>query len=1274
MKKIILLVLFAIASFRLSAAEPFRHFSTDHGLPTNNVITFTQDHRGFMWVGTIQGTARFDGKRFKTYMHEADGVQHDFVACLYTDKAGNLWEGNPRGMLKYNPQRDRFEHLYWNGGLMGHIYAVREDSKGGLWIGGDKGLYYKDAKDKVIKFSPALAGKHVRALYVDKEDVVWVGTEGGINRIDRGVVKTLLPFPKGAKHDNWVSAIEGDSKGIIWVGMHGKGLVKLDPRSGIFTLGLPVIHPIVRCISPGPEGSLWIGTLGGVTIHTDSEAGYKHLSHNADDPYSLSGNAVYGIFKDSRGSMWVASYFGGINLREAFATPFRILKDGKGLLSNKVISAMVGKDSHKLWIGTDGGGLNLWNRATGEIKQYKHDAQRKGTLSSDWIKSVFQDKEGNLWVGTYAGGINVLDGNSGLFSQFRPNHSTTMIDETTDFAEDHSGHLWVTANSGVTRYKRRGRVLSDSTNMVRPVSGYSTHLMRDGKDRIWVTGTQGIGYFKDGKIFTVDTTRYFNWIIEIKGQVWMGGDGLARYDGAKLHFIRPAFLSGVDVRGILPGTGNDLWLSTNKGLINYHPDLGNYRVYTHIDGLAGNEFNYNSAFKDENGYLYFGGFQGLTYFHPREIKFNTEVAPLEFTQVRSQGKTDSTQFFSLPPERISFSYRQNTITLDFVLLNYIKSDKNQYRYRLNSYDPDWTTTRESSVTYTNLPPGEYVFEVQGANNDGVWTEVKSLPVIIAPPFWKTWWAYLAYALILGALITFIGRYWLLQALFKREEEMHKAKLDFFTYASHEIRTQLTLIMVPLDKLSHELEGQEGPWSAQLSLVKNQTHRLLNLVRELLDFRKADSQKIPLLPRNVEMVGFLREICDSFVETAKLNRVALTVDLPEESVEAVVDPRQLEKVFFNLVSNALKFTAAGDRIDVVLHTHAEDIEVEVRDSGKGIPAHLLPQLFTPFFQSENNGNGYGIGLMLSKGVVDAHGGEMVVKSEEGKGTTVGVRLPRFHLRAVLAPETNLALTSNDKKKGKSTVLVVEDHPELQKILEETLSKDYHVITADNGQKGWEIAQSELPTLVVSDVMMPEMNGFELCERLKSDDRTNHIPVVLLTAKSTTAEQVEGLEKGADLYLTKPFSTHILDLSVRNLLDGKEKMRQRLSRELAFLRLDSTEKRDKEPEILFLQKLTQTILIHLDRQDFNVEKMAKEMGMSVPVLYKKVRAITQMSVNEFVKIQRFRKAAELLTTTEMSVFEVSLAVGFEDRKYFSREFKKHFGVSPNDFTSTEFVNLA
>lgn len=1273
MKRILLFVLFALGSFCLFGAEPFRHFTTDQGLPTNNIIAFTQDRQGFMWVGTIKGVSRFDGKRFRTYMFEPDGVNHEFISCLLTDQAGTVWEGNPRGLLKYNSTLDRFEHVYWNGALMGHIFALREDKAGGLWIGGDKGLYYRDPKGKVSKITTALAGKHVRALYVDKEDAVWVGTESGITKIHKGKVRSYLPFPAGAKHYNWISALEADLQGNIYVGMHGQGLAVLEPKTGSFRFDVPVINPIVRCISPGPQGSLWIGTLGGVTVVSADGVKHKHLTHKAEDPYSLSNNAVYGIYMDNRGSMWVASYFGGVNLREAYATPFRILKDGEGLLSNKVITAMVGKSKGKIWIGTDGGGFNLWDRSTGKVKQFKEDETRIGSLSSNWVKSVFADKDGNLWVGTYGGGINVLDEGTGTFSQFRPNHSTTTIDETTDFVEDDEGHLWVTANSGVTRYKRSGRVLSDSTNMVRPVKGYSTHLLRDSKGRIWVTGSVGIGYFKDGEIVTVDSTTFFNWITEIRGEVWMGGAGLARYDGRVLHYYKPSFLQDVDVRGILGGSGHDLWLSTNKGLINYHPQLGNYRIYTHVDGIAGNEFNYNSAFKDESGYLYFGGFQGVTYFHPKEIKFNTQVAPLAFTQVRSQGKKDSTLFFSVPPEQIEFSYQQNTLTVEFVLLNFIKSDKNQYRYRLRSYDPNWNITRNGAVTYTNLPPGEYVFEVQGANNDGVWSAIKSLPVIIHPPFWKTWWAYLSYALVLGAVITLLGRYLLLQALFKREEEMHKAKLDFFTYASHEIRTQLTLIMVPLDKLSQELEGQ-GPWSGQLTLVKNQTHRLLNLVRELLDFRKADNQKLPLLPRAVEIVAFLREICDSFAETAKLNRVQLAVALPAVEVEAVVDPRQLEKVFFNLVSNALKFTPAGGSVEVVFTADASELQIVVLDTGRGIPAHLLPHLFTPFFQSENNGNGYGIGLMLSKGVVDAHGGSMEVSSEEGQGTAVTVHLPRFHLQEVLGPENGAKYASMEKKKGKSTVLVVEDHPELQIIVRETLEKEYRVITANNGREAWEIAQSELPALVVSDVMMPEMNGFELCGLLKTDERTNHIPVVLLTAKSTTAEQVEGLGKGADLYLTKPFSTHILELSVRNLLENKEKIRQRLSRDLAFLRLDTPLKKDKDPEIEFLHKLTHTILENIDKQDFNVEKMAKEMGMSVPVLYKKVRAITQMSVNDFVKIQRFRKAAALLTTTDMSVYEVSLAVGFDDRKYFSKEFKKYFGVSPNDFSSAEFVDLA
>lgn len=523
------------------STEPFRHFTFEDGLTTNNIITFTQDYDGFKWVGTVRGISPFDGKRFRTYMFEPNGVNHAFIASLYTDKAGRIGEGNPQGVLLYNTDLDRFEHVRYMGELLGHSYAFVEDDAGGLWIGGDKGLYYRNASGQIEKIPFHTTGKHIKALVREADGKLWMGTDGGLILLDKGNVSTFLPFPAGPMHRNWIQALHSDANGDIWVGLHGEGLPKFEVRQKRFTFYPNVVHPVVRCITPDRNGRLWIGTLGGISIMDPQSGRMASILQNPEDPYRLSSNAIYGIFMDQVGSMWVASYFGGINLREAYGTPFRVL--AYGALHSKVVTGMVQVKEHELWIATDGGGLHRWNKKEGTLRVLKHSDKDPNSLSSNFIKTLYKDKDGFLWIGTYKGGINVLRADEHSFSHFRPNHSTTAINEVTCFAEDERGHLYVTANSGVTKYKKNGGVLSDSTLIDRPATGYNLLLFKDSKKRIWVIGASSWGYYLDSKPIKVDSTHYFTCITETKdGEVWVGGEILAKFEGNKLVEYRADFL------------------------------------------------------------------------------------------------------------------------------------------------------------------------------------------------------------------------------------------------------------------------------------------------------------------------------------------------------------------------------------------------------------------------------------------------------------------------------------------------------------------------------------------------------------------------------------------------------------------------------------------------------------------------------------------------------------------------------------------------------------
>lgn len=1299
----------------VSQQKIFRHFSVADGLPNYSVISLTQDHTGFMWIGTTAGLCRYDGIRFKVYRTEVNdttSLSSGHVSSLYTGSDGTLWVGTSGGLDKYDPERDAFERIRFNGRRAGNVFKVYEDSKGIVWVGTDNGLFAISGEGKTTSFGNRISGNIVRGIFEDSRGRMWIGTDQGLNCLEPSGgeyrVSHFKPFP--GEDANQVTAISEDARNLIWVGTQTHGLCSFDPDTKTFTVyqvpaGLVNNH--IRCIIRNRDENLWIGTQEGISILDPVRKTFENVARIPADEQSLSQNSVYAIFQDSMGSIWIGTYFGGVNVNYAYNASFSIIQDDnrRNSISNNVVSSIIDDGKGNLWIGTEGGGLNYYNRNTRTYAYYKHEPQRPASLGSNLIKALYKDTDGNIWVGTHAGGLNVLLPDGRSFAKYLSGSSGKIIDEVSSICDDGSGNLWVASNTMLRVFRRNGTDLSNGREVHIPIRGQlQKYFFKDSRNTIWVFGATGVSRIEKGSIKEADTTLVVNCFAESrKGELWGGtwGNGVVKVVGQKFIKFTNPFFKSVNIVGILCGEEQDLWLSTNIGVVHFFPETGIYRVYTQNDGLAGNEFNYNSYFKSADGDFYFGGYNGITWFRPENIRNNPHKAPLVFTHLRGQSGEEGREFreenITRKPE-VSMRYDQNTFTIDFALLNYIKSEKNLYQYRLEDYDKTWKETPEGSVTYTNLPPGSYRLLVKGANNDGVWSDVKTLDITVRPPFWLTWWAYCIYILLAGAMVFVIARFFFLRELLKKEDELHQAKLNFFTNASHEIRTHLTLIMVPVERLLSESPADHFV-RQQLSQVRANTNRLLNLVRELMDFRKAETNHLQLFAQRQNLVPFLREIWQSFRETALASNINMSFVHTEDVIEVNFDEKQLEKVFFNLLANAIKFTPENGRIELYAEARKEDVLIRVTDNGRGIAPQFLPRLFTNFFQVADHGmqnTGYGIGLALSKNIVELHRGRISVESIPAAGGVEGktvftVILPQ-NAEITMAPpvvsatqypgnepveipDTVATMEVNASPKG-CTILVVEDNPDIRQMIVDCLSPVHRVMTAENGQEGWETAIAEIPDLVISDVMMPEMDGYELCEKIKSDERTSHIPVILLTARSAQNEQIEGLQLGADVYLTKPFSTRVLSLSVRNLLTARDRIRQKTTQELTSLNLNRTgvEPGTASVDGGFLEKILRIIDEHLDDVDFGVEKLAREVGMSVPVLYKKVRALTNMSVNEVVKVHRFRKAAELLVQKKISISEVAGAVGYDDRKYFAKEFKKYFGVAPSDFTVSAFISIA
>lgn len=1317
----------------------FNHLTLEHGLSNNSVLAIMQDKSGFLWFGTQMGINRYDGTRFKTYRNnnkDSNTLYSNHVMSLLCDSRKTIWVGTSTGLNRYNETKDYFERIPLSTGNL-NINCIYEDKKGTIWIGSANGLFafangeFSKRKNFRAGNANSIAGNTIRSVFEDHNGHIWVGSNNGLTR--------MIAQANGYRCENFthepgnprslssihVTSIAEDAKQQLWVGTQNSGINLYDTATNSFTrfaktgdgtTGL--INNKIRSIISTRNGMLWVGTQEGLSIIDPVTKSIRSYQNDPGNRKSLSQNSIYSLYEDANGSVWIGTYFGGANSTYPFSTNFSILQNhaNRSSLSNNVVSSIVEDGQHNLWMGTEGGGLNFYNRRTGLFSVYKNNISDAASLGSNLVKMVLIDKEQNIWCGTHGGGLNVLDRKQNKFKRYlyKENDAATLNSEITSMIEDDNERLWVSSNFGLQLFNKKGielRPLSFST-----INGFVNGIpartfYKDAQGAVWIGGTPGL-YVVNGNIMKeLNDDLYINSITQDKkGNIWLALSygGIAMYNSSNGNFVRYTEKDGLpntNVISLLEDENGLFWLSTDNGLIKYNPVLKTAQTYTVSDGLAGNEFNYNSYLKDSRGEFFFGGYHGITSFFPGSIETNSYVAPVVFTGLRLfsnpvgiHGDDELLDRNINQMKRIEFTHRQNVFTIEFALLNFIKSSKNKYSYKLEGFDKNWNDATTASATYTNLPSGTYTFFVKGANNDGVWSEPASIELKILPPFWLTWWAYCIYVLAFAAILFLVVRFFFLRALLRKEDELHQVKLSFFTNVSHEIRTHLTLIMAPVDKLL-DSKKNDGFVQQQLTQVKSNANRLLKLVSELMDFRKAETNHLNLHIERHNLIPFLQDIYNSFREMSLTKNISISFIHNTEEVPLYFDKEQLEKVFFNLLANAFKFTPEGGRITLLIEQKDNKVIVTVTDNGRGIAPEFIDKLFTNFFQVADHGmqnTGYGIGLALSKNIVELHKGSISVESEpstaEKEGKTVfTVTLlqgnQHFHHAPPLKPSSvtqtiaaeqspaaaqHQPIITGEKAAEKSmTILVIEDNSELRLLIKETFAASYQVLECENGLLGWNSAVEQIPDLIISDVMMPEMDGFTLCEKLKTDERTSHIPVVLLTAKSSQSDQVSGLETGADIYLTKPFSTKILELNVRNLLAAREKLRERFSQQIITLPEETTPVHTfvNTVEKEFLDKVMQIVDEHMDDPDFGVEKLARKVAMSPPILYKKIKAVSNMSVNEFVKSLKLKKAAQLLQQTDMTVYEVAYNVGYNDRKYFSREFKKQFGKTPREYAGVD-----
>ncbi len=1297
----------------------FNYLTIENGLSHNSVLAIGQDKRGFMWFGTRYGLNRYDGQRFRIYRSEPNDSatipEHQVMAIL-PDSKGNLWIGSTRGLARYLPEKDGFERISLRKAFQQPgVTAIYEDKKGRLWLSTYFGLFLRTGDSVQHFMKPAdgngLAGNSVRRVFEDSRGFIWVGTSTGLNRIteENGQFRFETFRQADGLSSDYINAIAEDRQGRLWLGTQGNGINLYDPVRGTFSpLSSPqLVNSNVRRIITDKAGKMWIGTQEGLNVIDPANFSGASYQHNPGNRKSLSQNSIHSLFEDNSGSIWIGTYFGGVNMIHSSGTAFSTIQSHPPQpgLSNNVVSGMLEDEHHNIWIGTEGGGLNFYDRTTNTFSVYRHEAGKPGSIGSNLVKIIYEDKDRQIWIGTHGGGLNLLQP-GGTFKQYLFNQQDpgTLTLEVTSLLEDADNRFWVGCNSGLFLMRRNGSELVPVTDTaLKTLPASIRFLMEDSRRRVFIGTTEGLFLYENGRLRRI-LGGYINSVTEdSRGNYWVGlyYGGMAGFDRNLRQTALYAEKDGLpnsNVIGMLEDRQHHFWISTDNGLVKFDPASKKFLTYTTSDGIAGNDFNYNALLKDSRGQFFFGGFNGITSFFPEKIAANTYTAPMVFTGLRlfnqpvGIGGEDRLlrRDIGFTPS-LRFRHHQEVFTLEFALLNYIRSNKNRYAYKLEGADRDWIETTTPAVTYTNLAAGSYTFWVKGANNDGVWSEPVRMEITVLPPFWRTWWAYCIYALLAASIFFFVTRYFFLQALLKKEEDLHQVKLNFFTNVSHEIRTHLTLLMAPVEKMISMLPTGDQ-LQQPLGQVRNNANRLLRLVSELMDFRKAETHHLILHVEEQDLIPFLAGICENFRELSLSRQIKISFSHDMAQALLYFDREQLDKVFFNLLSNAIKFTPDGGRVSMHVARGKGAYIVTVTDNGRGISPEYLPKLFTNFFQVADHGlqnTGYGIGLALSRNIVELHHGTLSAESEppadgkEGRTCfTVTLAEGRQHFAdtphvvgaapvrvpAAAGEPDGPAMPVTAPGGNRLTIHIIEDNPELRELVRETFSRQYDVLESENGAAGLALAAEQIPDLVISDVMMPEMDGLQLCHALKTDERTSHIPVILLTAKSSQADQVSGLETGADLYLTKPFSTRVLELNVRNLLASREKMREKFGRQLQTTEAPVTADVVPNPlDSAFLEKVMQLVDEHMDDPEFGVDMLSRKVAMSQPVLYKKLKAVTDMSVNDFVKSLRLKKAAELIRTRRHTVYEVAYMVGYNDRKYFSREFKKQFGKTPSEFAA-------
>ncbi|MGN7889840.1 two-component regulator propeller domain-containing protein [Dyadobacter sp. 22481] len=1129
-----------------------------------------------------------------------------------------------------------------------------------------------------------------------------------------------------------------DRDGDIWVHPtnYDMGAAYWNRRQGKIhyfgkTFGSPRLSSdMVTDVVEDQNGDIWISNgQSGIDVLNKGNLSVTNIKHAVENDHTLSHNSVTRLLKDQEGIIWVGTFKSGLDYFHRNIKRFPLINryTKPAGLPFEDINAFVEDAKGNLWLGTNGGGLTYFDRQTGKFTTYRHNPNDPRSLSNDVIVSLCLDHKNRLWIGTFLGGLNCFDGQKFKRYQHNPAQAKSLSGRSVwELFEDSQKQLWIgTLDGGLCLFNPN---TESFTRYHHPKQRalYSTYvptIFEDSKGNMWFGTSTGIDMLirssgamihfetEKNKTNSIASNDVFGILEDSNGQIWIGTrGGLSLWQPATNTFANYNEKHGLPHNAILSMLEDDqgrLWLGTPNGLSRATIASGkaglqvSFRNYSEMDGLQGRQFTEDAALRTRNGELIFGGANGFNIFKPRDLGENKVVPRLVFTDFQLfnrsirptiHGKSVLPTSITTKPS-IVLPASDNVFSIEFAALGFIQAAQNQYKYKLEGFNDDWLITDAGNrkVTFTNLDAGDYVFRVVASNNDGLWNkEGIALPIKVLPPFWKSPIAYALY--VLGMVLLLLATRRLIQerermkfAIMQTREEARRSqeldllKTKFFTNVSHELRTPLSLILSPIEKLSEKAMDSQD--QKHFDLIQRNAKRLLNLVNQLLDFRKLEVNEIRFHPSEGEIVRFIRNTVYSFSDLSEKKDIRLTFHSNILVLETMFDHDKLEKILFNLLSNAIKFTLGpGDvsvRVNVQDAGESHTVEIRVEDTGIGIPAEKQELIFERYFQSDLPNSiinqGSGIGLAITSEFVRIHGGSVRVESEVGKGSCFVVELSLKKLnQSVHEVITENARTTaptdqlqtEQEPVGKPLILLVEDNEDFRFYLKDNLKQSYSVIEAATGEQGWDKALAQRPLLIVTDIMMPGLNGLDLCRMVKSDQRISHTPVILLTARSEDEQFLEGFKAGADDYIPKPFNFQVLESRIENLISSRQNLRALFApkngvkaSEIPITPLDQQ----------FLRDMVQVIEKHISNAEFTVIDLAREMGVSRSQFFKRVQTLTGKSPLEVIRDIRLQHAAQLLEKSQLSVAEIAYQVGFNNPKYFARYFKEFYEVLPSAYSS-------